>query len=273
MARCSLTLYRCMVLSFREGPSVKQGAASSVPRSPRGEGLEALRRSLRVRPADAVVASRRWLSTGIDEIDAILGGGLLCGRLMEIVGPPSSGRTALLLCALAAATARGEVVAWIDPACALDVRALDRAGVVLPRVLWVRPHSLRQALAAAEVVLGTDGFALVVLDLGDAEAVHLPDGAWARLSRAAERAGAAVVLLAEAHLSGTFAAVTLQLEPVARAWCGVSPRHTVLTGTLAQARVVRSKVGPPERTALLRLGHGAGPDGDFARLRDHQEAR
>ena len=102
---------------------MKQIAVATSPKEglPQAEGLEALQRSLLVRPADAVVAPRRWISTGIDEIDAILGGGLLCGRLMEIIGPPSSGRTALLLSAVAAATARGEVVAWVDPASALPL--------------------------------------------------------------------------------------------------------------------------------------------------------
>src|SRR5262245_55574760 len=50
-------------------------------------------------------------STGIDALDAIVGGGLPRGQVSEIVGPRSSGRTSLMLQLLASATARGELVA------------------------------------------------------------------------------------------------------------------------------------------------------------------
>jgi hypothetical protein len=222
--------------------------------APEGEGLAALRRSLQVRPASEKDQQHRWLTTGFPEIDTILDGGFLRGRLSEVIGPRSSGRTALLLATVAAATARGEVVSWIDPASALDARAVMHAGVSLPRLLWIRPRRTVDALVAADWVLSAGGFTLCVIDFGEHGRSRLPDGAWARLSRAAERADAAVVVLAEDHLSGTFAAVTLALAPLCHVWAGLSPKHSVLSGRLTKACVVRSKVGVPERTAVIHFG-------------------
>lgn len=286
--------------------------------------IEALRRDLLLRTGDATQAARRWVSTGVTEVDAVLGGGFPRGRLAEVTGPPSSGRTALLLATAAAATRRGEVVAWIDPHCALDVRTAAAAGVVLPHLLWVRPRAATAAWTAADIVLGTGGFALVVVDCllpegelpgvrtnaapglalsataskyaisskratsseratagegtrlerfseregparwGDARglsggAERTPRGpalsqVWPRLSRGAERSGAAVVMLANRHLMGTFAALTLELSPAQRSWRGITPAHAVLTGTAAHCLVARSKLGRPERSALVQFG-------------------
>lgn len=220
---------------------------------PEPEGLEVLRRSLVVRPGDAARETRRHLSAGVPEVDEILGGGFLRGRISEVTGPRSSGRCALLFATAAAATARGEVVAWVDPGEALDVRTAAAAGVAFPRFLWIRPPTMRDALVAADLVLGAGGFALVAVDLTQARA-PLPDGACARLARGAERSGAAVVVLAESHIAGTFAAVTLDLAPMARTWRGLSPARAVLCGWAARARVARSKVGRPDREAVVRFG-------------------
>src|SRR5216684_2668277 len=73
-------------------------------------------------------------------LDARLGGGFPRGQLSEIVGPRSSGRTSLLLQMLAAATARGELVALVDALDMLDVESAAAAGVDLDRLLWVRGH-------------------------------------------------------------------------------------------------------------------------------------
>jgi recombination protein RecA len=86
---------------------------------------------LNVRPAPEMAPS------GIAAIDALTGG-LPRGCLTEICGPASSGRTTLLLAALAAATARGEFCAVVDASDALDPLSVAAAGVDLDRLLWVR---------------------------------------------------------------------------------------------------------------------------------------
>ena len=77
------------------------------------------------------------VSSGIPAIDALTGG-LPRGCLTEICGPASSGRTTLLLAALAAATRRGEFCVVVDASDALDPHSAAAAGVELDRLLWVR---------------------------------------------------------------------------------------------------------------------------------------
>src|SRR5579859_7369670 len=86
---------------------------------------------LGIRPAPEMASS------GISDLDALTGG-LPRGCLTEICGPASSGRTTVLLAALAAATRRGEYCALIDASDALDPHSVEAAGVDLDRLLWVR---------------------------------------------------------------------------------------------------------------------------------------
>ena len=86
---------------------------------------------LALRPAPEMVSS------GIAAMDTLTGG-LPRGCLTEICGPASSGRTTLLLSAVAAATRRGEFCAVVDASDALDPRSTAAAGIELDRLLWVR---------------------------------------------------------------------------------------------------------------------------------------
>src|SRR5437879_1227263 len=86
---------------------------------------------LEIRPAPEMVTS------GIPALDALTGG-LPRGCLTEICGPASSGRTTILLAALAASTRRGEYCAVIDASDALDPNSLAAAGIDLDHLLWVR---------------------------------------------------------------------------------------------------------------------------------------
>lgn len=110
---------------------------------------------LEVRPLPEMVSS------GIREIDALTGG-LPRGCLSEICGSASSGRTSVLLAALAAATRREEVCALVDATDALDAVSAAAAGVDLERLLWVRCGSGRQAAGVGPQTSGagpqTSGF-------------------------------------------------------------------------------------------------------------------
>ncbi len=86
---------------------------------------------LEIRPAPEMVTS------GIPALDA-LAGGLPRGCLTEIYGPASSGRTSVMLAALASATRRGEYCALIDASDALDPQSVAAAGIDLDHLLWVR---------------------------------------------------------------------------------------------------------------------------------------
>jgi recombination protein RecA len=101
---------------------------SRLPRLPRGvvPGSQ-----LEVRPAPATVPS------GITQIDALTGG-LPRGALTEIFGPASSGRTSMVLTALADATRRQEVCALVDAGDSLHPESAAAVGLDLQRLLWIR---------------------------------------------------------------------------------------------------------------------------------------
>src|SRR5262245_30723100 len=82
------------------------------------------------------------LPTALPDLDALLGGGLPRGRVTELVGTRSTGRTGLACRVMAGATRRGETTAWVDVEDALEPEALAAAGVLLPSLLWVRPRGL-----------------------------------------------------------------------------------------------------------------------------------
>ena len=86
---------------------------------------------LEIRPTPEMVTS------GIPALDTLTGG-LPRGCLTEICGPASSGRTGVMLAALASATRRGEYCAVIDASDVLDPHSAKAAGVDLDRLLWVR---------------------------------------------------------------------------------------------------------------------------------------
>src|ERR1700674_4341549 len=106
------------------------------------------------------------VSAGISEIDA-LAGGLPRGSLTEICGPPCSGRTSLLLSALAARTAQAEVCALVDGRVGFDPQAAGAAGVRLAELLWVRCRDIEQSLRATYLLVRGGGFGLIAVDLAD----------------------------------------------------------------------------------------------------------
>lgn len=125
--------------------------------------------------------------TGVAALDAGLGGGFPRGRLSELCGAPSSGRTSLAMQLLAETLTGDGLAAWIDAADAFDpgsaaeaLAARSGAGgtggtgngaEALRRLLWVRARSEREALRCCERVLASEGFALVVLDLAHTRGV------------------------------------------------------------------------------------------------------
>ena len=167
-------------------------------------------------------------ATHLAPLDARLGGGFPRGQLSELVGPRSSGRTSLLLQMLAAATARGELVALVDALDMLDVESAAAAGVDLDRLLWIRGHvvtnpglcrdlnqrALEQAINALTLVLQAGNFGMVVLDVAEAarEAIRrLPFTTWLRLQRIIEGSQTACVLVGTEPMARSSAGLTLRV--------------------------------------------------------------
>jgi recA bacterial DNA recombination protein len=101
--------------------------------------LASSKRLIDVRPASRLEVRPRpeMLSTGIPEVDAITGG-IPRGCLSEICGPASSGKTSVLLAAIAAATQRDETCVLIDASDSFDPESGAAAGVDFRKLLWVR---------------------------------------------------------------------------------------------------------------------------------------
>lgn len=106
------------------------------------------------------------LSTGLAALDQILAtGGLAAGKLTEIAGGPSSGKTALALTAIASITTKGAgLAAFIDGRDQLYPPAAAALGVDLERLLVVKPPASGIA-RAAEILVRSRGFELIVVDL------------------------------------------------------------------------------------------------------------
>ncbi|MCZ7620281.1 MAG: hypothetical protein M5U32_18970 [Myxococcota bacterium] len=237
---------------------------SSAPSAPLA-ALARLHPALRTgnRLAEELAQQQREarLTTGLGAVDGLLGGGFPRGRLSEITGPLSSGRTSLAMALAAAATRAGEVVAWIDPADALDPASLDAAGVEANRLLWVRPSGARDALHCAERLLLARGFALVVLDLaggadetGNRRAARPRPGqlggltdarssAWLRLTRCAAVSATALVLLGREPVAGSFAALAVDLHATRRRF---AERPAWLEGLETRVALRRHRFGSTE---------------------------
>jgi RecA DNA recombination protein len=207
---------------------------------------------LEMRPAPEMV------STGIRSID-VLTGGLPRGCLTEIFGPASSGRTSVLLAALAAATQRQEVCALVDVNNAFDPPSAAAAKVALDKLLWVRcgyerkqqdqeghdfsrAHKtsrragalaskrkiegpVEQALRVTDLLLQSGGFGMVAIDLSDAPlkmARRIPLTSWFRFQRAVENTPTVLFVVGQVPCAQTCATVLLKLgKSVVGPWSSV----------------------------------------------------
>lgn len=217
-------------LALLSGPGAKLHVASAMP--------------AREEPASP-------LPTGLEPIDRLLGGGLPRGRLTELVGRAASGRFSVVLAALASATSAGDAAALVDRGGHFDPQAALEAGVELERILWARPRRVKEALAAAEMLLAT-GFPLVAVELGLAPlSGAAPEAAWVRLARAAESERAAFVLSTPYRVSGFAAGAVLRMDAERPVWVGASPR--LLLGTASRLSLERELHGSARAGEILSL--------------------
>ena len=118
-----------------------------------------------IRLGDKVVVPTETISTGSLGLDLALGvGGLPRGRVIEIYGPESSGKTTLTLHAIAEAQKAGGVCAFIDAEHALDVGYAKNLGVDTDNLLVSQPDFGEQALEILETVIRSGAVDLVVID-------------------------------------------------------------------------------------------------------------
>ena len=184
------------------------------------------------------------LPTAIAPIDALLDGGIGRGKVVEIAGRGT--RFSIVIAALAGATSAGEAAALIDLGDAFDPQIGEGAGIDLRRMLWIRPKKLRQAAAAAEMIIGA-GFQLVVIDAGLPRLRgRVPDASWVRLARAAEANGSAVLISSPYPLTGTTSEAMLRAERARPRW-----RGQLLAGIETSIRLEKHRRKRPGQTAAI----------------------
>jgi recombination protein RecA len=111
------------------------------------------------------IAPMEAISTGAISIDYALGiGGLPRGRVVEIFGPESSGKTTLALQVIAEAQRGGGMAAFVDAEHALDAQYAQKLGVDLDNLLVSQPDNGEQALEIVEVLVRSGSIDVVVVD-------------------------------------------------------------------------------------------------------------
>lgn len=193
------------------------------------------------------------LPTAMDELNQLLGGGIPRGKLTEINGAVSSGKTGLLFSILTQVTGAGEIVAYVDPFDALDPECARNAGIDLASLLWVRCRGnlnhaakcLGKALKAADVLVQGGGFGAVVLDMepfplgNEARAVRVPPHSWFRLQRAVKGTHTILLILSRSKSAGSAASLTLAIERNQIVWAPKAYRNSNVS-----CRIVRSERAP-----------------------------
>lgn len=103
-------------------------------------------------------------STGSISLDIALGGGIPRGRIVEIYGPESSGKTTLMLHAIAEVQKNGGTAAFIDAEHALDPAYAKRIGVDIDNLLLSQPDNGEQALEITETLVRSNAVDIIVVD-------------------------------------------------------------------------------------------------------------
>jgi len=194
------------------------------------------------------------LKTGT-EFDEILGpSGIPQGRLTEIFGGASSGKTSVALALLTACTESGSFAAYVDPARTFYAPGASDAGAALSRLLVVRPPNAGVARRAVDALVRCGACAIVIFDcseMGDALRTHH----CSRLAAQAEKTSTALVVLSNGDIPAlaSFASLRLHANRLTPLWQAGSDGSGRLSGCVASLETVKCKTAAPGRSAAVRM--------------------
>ncbi len=214
------------------------------------------------------------LATGFEALDGALGiSGWPKGRVIEIAGPDRSGKTRLLLHAIAKAQAQGETAAFVDVDHHFDPEVATALGVDLAKLLVAQPDNGEQALEITETLVRSGAVGLVAIDSvanlvpqAEIEGVMGADpGLQARLmsqslrkiTSVAARTGTVVLFANPTRIrrSAAFGGDTVETfgGNALKFYASVRVRTQVLGGGRVSIKVVKNKLAPPFTSCEVQL--------------------